>query len=551
MSVTHDANSTTEAVAPFLPKPTLPPRPPDRNRPSGPSPDPNVRAVSFDDPFVRALNAASLRAADPPKKQRGIKIRRRSFGQWMMLRAIISLVVLGGAGAIGGISRLVGDHATGPAYPDQWDVRVTQYVDFVEEERGLTFDHPVYVDFLTEDDFLTLFEPDDSGSGGNGASDEADAIADLTDAAGLSTSFDPVADEATVSRVSTLGFYSPSADRIVVRGDDLTPPVQSVLVHELTHALQHQHFDVQTGGADDLEVRSIVEADAMRIEDAYLATLGQFDRGVAIEQNTDDGSMDAALSGVPWAIVDKNQAPYILGPIFLDRVIQNLGAEAVNQVFGDIPTSKELIEPDTYRPQVHSPRTDASLPVGLDLVDVPTEWSMYDALVMLDAWLPWSQSRSVLDGWVTGERTSFTPVGQDGAICFTASVQFETAEQATAYATALTSWAAAAGSAAVPNVAARIARFEACPRTSGVDPPVPALMPSEELYLENLLVGAIDTAGPATSGDPWYTCVARALVDDPTFTSLAFTEVLTDEQNAAIVVAGDTARWVCGAAPVV
>ena len=37
----------------------------------------------------------------------------------------------------------------GPGHPDEWDPRVADLAAFVEDERGLDFDHPVYVDFLT------------------------------------------------------------------------------------------------------------------------------------------------------------------------------------------------------------------------------------------------------------------------------------------------------------------------------------------------------------------------------------------------------------------
>jgi hypothetical protein len=168
---------------------------------------------------------------------------------------------------------------------------------------------------------------------------------------------------------------------------------------------------------------------------------------------------------------------------------------------------------------------------------------------MLDAWLPWRDSRSALDGWIAAEQVAYTHRG-DVDVCFGALVQFDTAEQATAYATALTAWAAASGSKAVPSVVGLTTQFEACPRRVDVlDPPKPTLMTSEELFVEHALVEQLDVPGLVTSGDPWYACVARAMVDDPTFSSLAFTDTITPEQQAVIVTAGDVARWVCGPPP--
>src|SRR4051794_26256983 len=41
----------------------------------------------------------------------------------------------------------------GVAHPDQWDPRVVDIVHFVEMHRGLEFKHPVYVDFLSPDEY--------------------------------------------------------------------------------------------------------------------------------------------------------------------------------------------------------------------------------------------------------------------------------------------------------------------------------------------------------------------------------------------------------------
>ncbi len=39
------------------------------------------------------------------------------------------------------------------AYPSRWDPRLAGLAAFVEENRGLRFDHPVHVDFLPEAEF--------------------------------------------------------------------------------------------------------------------------------------------------------------------------------------------------------------------------------------------------------------------------------------------------------------------------------------------------------------------------------------------------------------
>ena len=43
--------------------------------------------------------------------------------------------------------------SSGPSRADEWDPRVADLVQFVQTERGLLFDHPVRVDFLTPEEY--------------------------------------------------------------------------------------------------------------------------------------------------------------------------------------------------------------------------------------------------------------------------------------------------------------------------------------------------------------------------------------------------------------
>jgi hypothetical protein len=75
-----------------------------------------------------------------------------------------------------------------------------------------------------------------------------------------------------------LGYYSVDDKLIRIRGTTLTPATKTTLVHELTHALQDQHFDIgsQRKKFEDSEesekaaaFAALVEGDASRIENAY------------------------------------------------------------------------------------------------------------------------------------------------------------------------------------------------------------------------------------------------------------------------------------------
>ena len=76
-----------------------------------------------------------------------------------------------------------------------------------------------------------------------------------------------------IDDTTTTGFYDPDTKKLSVRGDDLTDTdVKLTIVHELTHALQDQHFDLNRL---DREVRdsgqsfaedALIEGDATTVD---------------------------------------------------------------------------------------------------------------------------------------------------------------------------------------------------------------------------------------------------------------------------------------------
>src|SRR5690606_38956653 len=111
---------------------------------------------------------------------------------------------------------------------------------------------------------------------------DEDAVAEIDDFVAMSRALglvrgevDLVGAASDLQASGTLAYYDPALERVTVRGTELTPSVRATLVHELTHVLQDQHFDLSRIGDPDFEragpLRAIVEGDAGRIEDAYVA----------------------------------------------------------------------------------------------------------------------------------------------------------------------------------------------------------------------------------------------------------------------------------------
>jgi len=477
---------------------------------------------------------AMYRAATPPVATPPPWYRR-------VIAGVIVLALLAGLGAVVFRQQLF----PAKTHPDQWDARVTDLVAFVEKTRGLTFEHPVAVNFLSENDFVHLFDQ----PGGGASEEQAKAYSGLFNAEGLAVDYDVNAGDSTVSTVTTIGLYMPDVDKVYVRGSELTPAVRVVLAHELTHALQAQHFTLRLNGPDDLQVRSIVEADAMRVEDAYTATLSQADRDAVDAANTLSSDSEDQLADVPWAVVEQRYAPYVLGPDLIADVFAKRGNAGIDALLRDPPSEDVLLDPWTLDNPTEQSAVTVLAPVGRDVIDPPQAMSELQMLVMLDAWLPWSQARGALDGWQGAQYVTYwgpevnTMTGESFA-CLTARVRVPTGRDE--FKQAIRDWADASGSDARPVVHGDDVEFTACDRGSGAkSPPKPVVSPLRALMLEHEAVG-LAGEDPTDDQIKGYQCFAARLIDDPIAAPLVWLQDRTDEQQSAFHTQSDLAADACG-----
>ena len=478
---------------------------------------------------------------------------------------MLSIILL----AVGiGVRWTIRDRGDDPSNPapqaqSEWDSRVQSHVTFVESHRGLGFVHPVEIEFMAEDDYLDLFEPGDV-SPSESYQAAAEQYANLLNAEGLTSGIDQGDTDTRVAQTSSLGFYDFDSQRIFVRGDELTPAVQVVLVHELTHALQAQHFDIELGGDDDLVKRAVVEADAMRIEWEFADTLAGSERDQADVDNSMDDETSAQLDQFPWALVQQTFAPYDLGPNFLAHVERLGGDTAINAVFEHFPTQEELITPALYGSGITDKDVAASAPDGASVLDPARPWPMFDALVMLDAWLPWLEARTPFDGWAGGSIVTYERGGEGGPLCFTAVAAFDDEVVAAAFATAVSHWATSAASPAAPTTAGTEVSFESCDRGDGAAlPPKPAFSTSEQVLLEGNLLGAGEEQDPTTSPVPEPSdgtvyvpltrsdqqCIVRTMIDDPDLGPLFLKDTFTPAEDDILLLRSTIARNTCGIFP--
>ena len=207
---------------------------------------------------------------------------------------------------------------------------------FVEDHRGLRYKSPVKVTFLAGADFVRQLQDKNKIDAAAYATESKvlHALALVDDHPDLARA------ERELQGESVVGFYDPDTKALYVRGVDARPSVRHVLVHELTHALQDQWFnlnrDTATDDESDLAYRTLVEGDAVRIEDQYIASLSAADQRQVEADNAGGGSLPA---DVPDALVELDSFPYVAGPVFTRELVSAAGQARLDAAFRNPPVS--------------------------------------------------------------------------------------------------------------------------------------------------------------------------------------------------------------------
>jgi hypothetical protein len=359
--------------------------------------------------------------------------------RWLLLGLAVLLLGVVAGGAIVGWLVLREDT---PAYPDAWDDRVTAIVAFVEDERGLEFEHPVYVDFLPEDEFrekVTTSKEELTDEDRK----EIEQATSLLRALGLvEGDLDLFEEQNQLSGDATLAFYDPDTKRVTVRGTELTPSVESTLAHELTHALQDQHFDLEAvreeAGEDRaLVYRALVEGDAMNVQQAFnQSELTRTERQEVEREDQEAG--DRAYTDREPALVAFMAAPYAIGPTFASLVEADGGRRALDRLYREgLPDEVALLDPtrlDDEPLEVELP----SVPDGAERID-DGEFGAFGWFVVLAARLDGQEALAAIDGW-GGD--SYVSYDDGGRVCVEARYRGTNRKATEAMEGLLDEWAA-------------------------------------------------------------------------------------------------------------
>ena len=188
---------------------------------------------------------------------------------------------------------------------------------------------------------------------------------------------------------------------------------EMVLAHELTHALQDQHFSLSErlgpGGNDDktLALRAVAEGDATLSGFAYL--FGGLDEKLLkqIERSVQEsiGKARAELADIPEAILEQLLFQYYGGVSFVSRWLDQRGWLGVNFLYVAPPLSTEqVLHPEKYLP---SPDPPTAVDIKNPSVIFPPGWEEIEnnvlgelmVRVLFKQFFSEEDAKIVADGW--------------------------------------------------------------------------------------------------------------------------------------------------------
>jgi hypothetical protein len=278
----------------------------------------------------------------------------------------------------------------------------------VQQMRGLEFTEPVPVDAASHDDLVKgLIQSFDSSYPAKMYERRSRAwqtIGVVPPGTSIRRSIERFAGS------QVIGYYDPLSGQLVFIGTEDPTPVQKVtLAHELTHALDDQHFRLDRLNALESECA----------DEAFQAALGAVEgdatyfmvlyaqRFLTLDEQLRLGLGPApSTAGIAPFVVELQTWPYTAGLSFIEAMDHRGGTEAIDRAMESFPVSTEqVIHPERYP-------NDAPTPVNVgDLgPELGPGWTDLDVMgvgeaflsIMLGLRLPPITSEAAAAGWDGG-----------------------------------------------------------------------------------------------------------------------------------------------------
>lgn len=340
--------------------------------------------------------------------------------------------------------------APGPATQAAVDEAVDELLAFVSDVRGLEPLTPVTVELQEESEFLAGvledLDPDGELPGVSLtlqalklAEPGTDLLAELTDALGD----------------GVLGYYDPEKDALFVRGTSLTPFLKMTLVHELTHALQDQHFGLDV--LEDLDgeaasgFQALAEGDAVSVQNEYLLELPRPEQ-VQLAREAAGFLATGEAGDDELAVLEELLLfPYTAGPAFIGAVMERGQGGTYGEVdaaFANPPVSSEqILHPEKYFGSEESLATEPPQARG-EVVDSGNIGEFLLRLLLEDA-MSEEDAREAAAGW-GGD--AYATWREGDTVVFSAHFTLDSPKDRDELVEALGSWARAHGSAQVTQM---------------------------------------------------------------------------------------------------
>ena len=400
-------------------------------------------------------------------------------------------------GCIAALVAPVAAAATAKTPPAKWDPRIREFVRFVERSRGLTFEHPIPVDFLDDAAFEKKVVTDDADLTKEDRALGRQVSGDLRAVGLVGPDFDFNTASNALDAQGVVGFYDQDTKKMVIRGQDLADTdIRVTVVHELTHVLQDQHFDLTKlqnatkSSGEEFALTTLVEGDAVWVEEDYVATLPQAEQdeyySAAGSTSADSPGTGSGATPEVGSAADVSPildqlfaAPYGLGYWFVDYLRSHAprggSTGAVDRAFRHPPASDE----QTLDPVALLGHERPVAPRRPELVSGETKRGGSDELGVLSLYfllasrLDPRTALAAVTGWKGDTYVGFT---RDQQPCIRAAIATDDPREAKELASALAQWAAKgpAGAASVERHGAAVL-LDTCAREATVLPTAQAL----------------------------------------------------------------------------
>ena len=249
------------------------------------------------------------------------------------------------------------------------------------------------------------------------------------------------------------GYYDPKQQTFFI-ADWLPHLVQKpVMAHELVHALQDQHYNLQKNfdlvkdQADlSLARKALIEGDAMAVMLVYLLE----PLGLTMADLPDMGALlqgSAALLGdqfqvytrAPLILRQQLLFPYVHGLAFVKAALAHRGWPGLQRVYQHPPVStQQILHPETYFAEISVLPNDITLQVPDGTLNTSWKKLKRDVLgefllsVILQQFLSEEEARQSAAGW-RGDRYELFEQQDSGRLLLVCATAWDTPAEATAF----------------------------------------------------------------------------------------------------------------------